>query len=130
MTLALIIHSYWENISYNDNVYTVGYRAPMEIYTHLQSKDVESAVKGIRGDINVCVGKEWYRFPSSFYLPSPKWKLRFIRSEFKGQLPKPYSQFPNATTVVPEDMNDMNREEPSRYVSPGLHYYCGPVSIC
>ena len=90
----------------------------MEIYTQLQSKDVESAVQGIRGDVNVCVGKEWHRFPNSFYLPSPKWKLRFIRSEFKGQLPKPYSEFPNATTIIPEDMNDMNREEPSRYVSP------------
>jgi alpha-1,2-mannosyltransferase len=95
----------------------------MEIYTQLQSKDVESAVKGIRGDVNVCVGKEWHRFPSSFYLPSPKWKLRFIRSEFKGQLPKPYGQFPNATTVVPGDMNDMNREEPSRYVSPGYNLW-------
>ena len=92
----------------------------MEMYTHLQSKDVESAVKGIQGDVNVCVGKEWHRFPSSFHLPSPKWKLRFIRSEFKGQLPKPYGQFPNATTVIPGDMNDMNREEPSRYVSMGL----------
>ena len=49
-------------------------------------------------------------------LKQNKWKLRFIRSEFKGQLPKPYTHFPNATIIIPEDMNDMNKEEPSRYV--------------
>jgi alpha-1,2-mannosyltransferase len=23
--------------------------------------------------INVCTGKEWYRFPSSFFLPDNQW---------------------------------------------------------
>lgn len=46
-----------------------------------------------------------------------RWKLRFIRSDFHGQLPQPYSPHRNATWVVPDHMNDMNQEEPSRYVS-------------
>ncbi len=82
----------------------------------LNSEDVLTLVQPIYGDVNVCVGKEWYRFPSSFFLPTPKWKLRFIRSEFKGQLPQPYGDHPNATWIVPDNMNDMNLEEPSRYV--------------
>lgn len=35
---------------------------------------------------NVCLGKEWYRFPSSFYLP-PRMRVKFIRSAFDGLLP-------------------------------------------
>jgi len=45
---------------------------------------------------HVCVGKEWYRFPSSFFLPDPEeWKLKFLKSEFRGQLPRPYKEVRN-----------------------------------
>lgn len=43
--------------------------------------------------------------------------MKFIRSEFRGQLPKPYSLHANATKIIPTDMNNMNKEEESRYVS-------------
>lgn len=45
-------------------------------------------------------------------------EMRFLRSEFRGLLPKPYAQgpLPNVTRLVPTEMNDANREEPSRYV--------------
>ena len=46
-----------------------------------------------------------------------RWHLQFIKSEFKGQLPKPYGKFPQATRKIPSHMNDMNEEEPTRYVS-------------
>ena len=36
--------------------------------------------------VTVCVGKEWYRFGSSFFLPQHA-RLAFVRSHFKGQLP-------------------------------------------
>ena len=36
----------------------------------------------------VCVGKEWYRFQSSFFFPSTNFKLGFLKSEFAGQLPR------------------------------------------
>ena len=44
------------------------------------------------------------------------WHLQFLRSEFQGQLPKPYSSESLATRLIPSDMNDMNKEEMSRYV--------------
>ena len=47
----------------------------------------------------------------------PRWHLQFIRSEFRGQLPKPYSEGSNATRIIPTHMNDMNKEETTRYVS-------------
>lgn len=94
-----------------------GYHAPLNVYTQLSSSQVLTMVQPIYSDLNVCVGKEWYRFPNSFYLPTPKWHLHFVRSEFRGQLPQPYSPHNNATWVVPDHMNDMNLEEPSRYVS-------------
>ena len=50
------------------------------------------------------------------FVPASRWKLRFIRSEFRGQLPQPYSPHKNATWVIPDHMNDMNLEETSRYV--------------
>ena len=40
------------------------------------------------GPTTVCVGKEWHRFPSSFFLPSSNFRLAFLQSEFRGQLPK------------------------------------------
>ena len=74
--------------------------------------------------INVCMGKEWYRFPSNFFLPSNNWNVKFIKSEFKGQLPQPYLiSIPNtlhnraqATAVERSNFNDLNLEEVDRYV--------------
>jgi len=78
----------------------------------------EYNISSLEKPVNVCVGKEWYRFPSSFFLPSTKhWKLQFIQSEFRGQLPKPYSEESGATRVIPSHMNDLNLEEPSRYIN-------------
>ena len=39
-------------------------------------------------EVNVCVGKEWYRFGSSFFLPSERVHLQFIKSGFDGLLPQ------------------------------------------
>ncbi|CAN8024902.1 unnamed protein product [Ixodes persulcatus] len=85
------------------------FRAPMEIYMEL------APLAGDGRATTLCLGKEWYRFPSSFFLPE-NWQLAFLESEFRGQLPKPFAQGPHATRLVPRDMNDQNREERSRYV--------------
>ncbi|XP_015238314.1 PREDICTED: alpha-1,2-mannosyltransferase ALG9 [Cyprinodon variegatus] len=94
-----------------------GYHAPLDLYPefHRIAKDptLHSVPNGI--PVSVCVGKEWYRFPSSFLLPH-NWQLNFIQSEFKGQLPQPYASGPLATQIIPANMNDQNLEEPSRYV--------------
>uniref|UniRef100_A0A3Q2QSV8 Mannosyltransferase n=1 Tax=Fundulus heteroclitus TaxID=8078 RepID=A0A3Q2QSV8_FUNHE len=94
-----------------------GYHAPLDLYPefHRIAKDptLHSVPSG--RPVSVCVGKEWYRFPSSFLLPH-NWQLHFIQSEFKGQLPQPYASGPQATQLIPAHMNDQNLEEPSRYV--------------
>jgi hypothetical protein len=46
-----------------------------------------------------------------------RWQLQFLKSEFRGQLPQPYSSLPNAPSIIPPYMNNENREETSRYVS-------------
>uniref|UniRef100_A0A0R3S1U5 Mannosyltransferase n=1 Tax=Elaeophora elaphi TaxID=1147741 RepID=A0A0R3S1U5_9BILA len=108
--------------------------SPMEVYrvlnehmlnysnrNELYSSEDNSTV------IHICVGKEWYRFPSSFFLPSGIKneknqiliaELNFIKSEFAGLLPKPYMKgfLPEVTRAIPTAMNNLNREEISRYV--------------
>ncbi|XP_052385135.1 alpha-1,2-mannosyltransferase ALG9 isoform X7 [Oncorhynchus keta] len=94
-----------------------GYHAPLDLYPefHRISRDpsLHAVPKG--RPVSVCVGKEWYRFPSSFLLPN-NWQLQFIQSEFRGQLPQPYADGPFATQTIPAHMNDQNLEEPTRYV--------------
>jgi len=75
---------------------------------------------------NICVGKEWYRFPSSFLLPDTSYKLGFLQSDFRGQLPKYYSAMTNSTMPTAfyhKDFNDQNLEEPTRYIDlQSCHY--------
>ena len=67
-----------------------------------------------------CVGREWYRFPASFYLPSTS-RLGFIRSGFGGILPRGFLESESGdrrgARVIPPAMNDENREEEERYVA-------------
>ncbi|XP_042901366.1 alpha-1,2-mannosyltransferase ALG9 [Parasteatoda tepidariorum] len=95
-----------------------GYRAPNEVFMELGTYPYNENLHPLPPEypVNVCVGKEWYRFPSHFFLPD-NWNLQFLQSDFKGHLPKPYSSLPNATRIIPSDMNDLNLEEPSRYVN-------------
>jgi alpha-1,2-mannosyltransferase len=89
--------------------------APLKIYntvSTLQDKCTNST------SINVCVGKEWYRFPTSFFLPSSPTKqsnLLFVKAGFTGQLPQPYGNGDDATSRIAPNFNNMNKEEVSRY---------------
>ncbi|CAI9737087.1 alpha-1,2-mannosyltransferase ALG9-like [Octopus vulgaris] len=102
-----------------------GYHAPMDIYLELNQIASKPEIHTMSTDkqVNVCMGKEWYRFPSSFFLPHNNWHLRFIKSEFKGQLPKPYYQGPDSTSTIPSHMNNMNMEEPTRYINVSKCHY-------
>ncbi|KAJ5618845.1 GPI mannosyltransferase [Penicillium lagena] len=91
------------------------YRAPLKVFEPLQQPDMAHTGE------NVCFGKEWYRFPSSYFLPHDK-RAKFIRSEFRGLLP---GEFPEASdylgrlegaSQIPSGMNDLNQEDPSKYV--------------
>lgn len=61
----------------------LNYGAPQHIYSSLPPYDSHERV-------NVCVGDEWHRFPSSFFLPSPEHRLQFLNSSFRGLLPRPF----------------------------------------
>lgn len=43
------------------------------------------------GPVRVCVGKEWYRFPSHYFLPEGA-RLGLIKSHFDGLLPGEFSE--------------------------------------
>lgn len=65
---------------------------------------------------NVCLGSDWYRFPSHFFLPSNA-HLQYFEDRFHGILPQPFAEV-NGTFAMPFlPMNDRNAEEVSRYVS-------------
>ncbi|USW56630.1 Putative GPI mannosyltransferase [Septoria linicola] len=88
--------------------------APLSIYQPLHRAGVSQP-----GD-QVCLGKEWYRFPSHYLLPNGV-RAKFIRSEFKGLLPGEFSEaaqgfglFPG-TWLVPPGMNDENVEDIGKY---------------
>ncbi|CAB3410954.1 unnamed protein product [Caenorhabditis bovis] len=106
------------------------YGAHIDIYRALPETIMadESNFKIMHDPVRICLGKEWHRFPSNFFIPNEVYdvkgkprgvEVQFIRSEFRGILPKHY--YNGSTTVeitmhVPDAMNDRNREEPSRYV--------------
>lgn len=96
----------------------------MNVYMELGRIHKEKNISSTESQIRVCVGKEWHRFPNSFFLPdSKRWELHFIESEFRGQLPKHYSKVPDATRIIPLDMNDRNLEEPTRYLNKSLCHF-------
>jgi alpha-1,2-mannosyltransferase len=69
----------------------------------------------------VCFGKEWYRFPSSYFLPNGM-RAKFIKSEFRGLLPGEFPDAPSysgliqGTSQIPVGMNDRNEEDLGKYV--------------
>jgi alpha-1,2-mannosyltransferase len=85
------------------------FRAPMQVYGNLESPST------------VCLGKEWYRYPSSFFIPNDS-RAMFVKSAFNGLLPGRFDEsegsgWRSATWKTPEGMNDRNLEEPSHQVS-------------
>jgi len=90
------------------------YGAPLSIYNPLHAPGM------VREGDTVCLGKEWYRFPSHFLLPTGV-RAKFVKSEFSGLLPGEFSEakqgfgtFPG-TWLTPPGMNDQNREDMGKY---------------
>ncbi|KAK4574101.1 mannosyltransferase [Recurvomyces mirabilis] len=92
------------------------YGAPLSIYDSLRTANLTKP-----GDF-ICLGKEWYRFPSHYLLPSGT-RAKFIKSEFSGLLPGEFSEIPGSqgfgvfpgTWLVPPGMNDGNKEDMTKY---------------
>lgn len=97
-----------------------GYGAPLSIYKPLWGETTNGTAVGGDGD-SVCFGKEWYRFPSSYFLPRDM-RAKFIRSEFRGLLPGEFSEartgfgFWSGTWLPTSGLNDRNEEDVTKYV--------------
>lgn len=96
------------------------YSAPLKVYQPLWGdQNGNNAVGG--NDDTVCFGKEWYRFPSSYFLPRDM-HAKFVRSEFRGLLPGEFSEakvgfgFWSGTWLPTNGLNDRNEEDPGKYV--------------
>lgn len=92
------------------------YRAPLQVYSPLQRPEL------IESEQTICLGKEWYRFPSSYFLPSGM-RAKFVKSAFEGLLPGEFSEakigfgfFPGSW-LNPSGMNDQNIADAGKYVS-------------
>ncbi|KAH7031573.1 Alg9-like mannosyltransferase [Microdochium trichocladiopsis] len=97
-----------------------GYSAPLSIYEPLGAGVAGEQGLGVKGD-SVCFGKEWYRFPSSYFLPRDM-HAKFVRSEFRGLLPGEFSEAKvgfgiwGGTWLPTIGLNDRNEEDMSKYV--------------
>lgn len=91
------------------------YRAPVTVYGALQAPGIA------RPGETVCLGKEWYRFPSSYYLPNGM-RAKFVKSAFDGLLPGEFNEaevgfgFFAGTWLIPPGMNDQNIGDSGKYV--------------
>ena len=89
------------------------YGAPMAVYVSLPE---DTSLDGSNQNRTyVCVGAEWHRFPSSFFLPGPRYRLKFLKSSFDGLLPREFDPIGGGTRASPPELNQWNREEPSNY---------------
>lgn len=81
------------------------YHAPFAVLYPLSSSSASSILSRFSsstpGDtnLNICYGKEWYRFPTSFFLPTSL-SGAWIKSEFDGILPKHFWQEGDETYTV------------------------------
>ncbi|XP_074290231.1 alpha-1,2-mannosyltransferase ALG9-like [Silene latifolia] len=104
--LSLII-----SISYSRTFSLIhGYSAPLEIYKHLDYH--EDAGVGS----TLCVGSEWHRFPSSFFVPDYVAQVRWIDDGFRGLLPLPFNSTLGGTSAAPLYFNNKNKASEEQYL--------------
>ncbi|KAK1321438.1 Dol-P-Man:Man(6)GlcNAc(2)-PP-Dol alpha-1,2-mannosyltransferase [Acorus calamus] len=87
-----------------------GYSAPLEIYKHLSFHEDAG-----EGSI-LCVGSEWHRFPSSFFVPSYISEVRWIDDGFRGLLPIPFNSTLGGTAAAPPYFNNKNMASEKQYL--------------
>lgn len=76
------------------------------------------SLQGTNDIQNVCVGREWYHFPTSFFLPD-NYRLRFVQSGFDGLLPGEFLEgagLQAASSAFPAGMNSKNIFSPDKVV--------------
>lgn len=87
-----------------------GYSAPLEVYKHLEHHD-DTGTASV-----VCVGSEWHRFPSSFFIPEYVSEVRWLDDGFKGLLPLPFNATLGGTAAAPSYFNNKNVASNEQYL--------------
>ncbi|KAG6487561.1 hypothetical protein ZIOFF_056149 [Zingiber officinale] len=65
----------------------------------------------------LCIGSEWHRYPSSFFMPSCIKEAQWINEGFRGLLPYPFNSSLGGMTTTPPYFNDKNKGSHGQYVS-------------
>lgn len=64
----------------------------------------------------LCVGSEWHRFPSSFFVPSYVSEVRWVDDGFRGLLPFPFNSTLGGMSAAPPYFNSKNKASEGQYV--------------
>ncbi|XP_047167751.1 dol-P-Man:Man(6)GlcNAc(2)-PP-Dol alpha-1,2-mannosyltransferase isoform X2 [Vigna umbellata] len=86
-----------------------GYSAPLEVYKILEHHDAEN-------NSVLCVGSEWHRFPSSFFIPDYVVQVRWIDDGFRGLLPFPFNSTLGGTAAAPPYFNNKNMASSEQFL--------------
>ncbi|KAK7257160.1 hypothetical protein RIF29_30931 [Crotalaria pallida] len=87
-----------------------GYSAPMEVYKILEHHD-DAGMGSV-----LCVGAEWHRFPSSFFVPDYVGQVRWVDDGFGGLLPFPFNSTLGGTASAPSYFNNKNKASDEQYL--------------
>ncbi|ORX50703.1 hypothetical protein BCR36DRAFT_412200 [Piromyces finnis] len=95
----------------------INYSAPLKVYGYLNNPDMIKELNSYGHNVTICVGKEWYHFPTHYFMPNST-RIGFVKSKFDGLLPGYFKEGDDhiGTWVIPEGMNDLNQEEFDKYV--------------
>lgn len=89
-----------------------GYSAPMQAYRHLPPLNANTT-----SEATVCIGDEWHRFPSSFFLPSSHYHVAWLNDGFTGLLPRPFDPALGGTTAAPRHFNSKNKASADQFLA-------------
>ncbi|XP_057457385.1 dol-P-Man:Man(6)GlcNAc(2)-PP-Dol alpha-1,2-mannosyltransferase [Lotus japonicus] len=87
-----------------------GYSAPLEVYKILEHHD------DVDNGSVLCVGSEWHRFPSSFFIPDYVGQVKWIDDGFRGLLPFQFNSTLGGTTAAPPYFNNKNMASDEQYL--------------
>ncbi|XP_023535248.1 dol-P-Man:Man(6)GlcNAc(2)-PP-Dol alpha-1,2-mannosyltransferase-like [Cucurbita pepo subsp. pepo] len=87
-----------------------GYSAPLEVYKVLSHHE------DVGTGSTICVGSEWHRFPSSFFVPDYVQEVRWIDDGFRGLLPFPFNSTLGGTAAAPPYFNNKNKASDKQYL--------------
>jgi alpha-1,2-mannosyltransferase len=98
---------------------STGFSAPLSVFAQLSAhaEHAAAAPPVTQRDSQelpklVCLGSEWYRFPTSFLLPENH-LVGFVDSGFGGLLPQQFGEWPAGTSSAPVGLNGHNLPNPS-----------------